>query len=82
MEHIIFHHNIIMSYFTLQNLLQHGFRPNYSCQTQLIDFMDKVQQSMNARQQTDLVFVDFSEVFDTVPHRRLINKLEFYGAHV
>ena len=64
MEHIIFHH--IMSHFTSQNLLnplQHGFRPNHSCQTQLIDFIDEVQQS----------------AFDTVPHRRLINKLEFYG---
>ena len=54
MEHIIFHH--IMSHFTSQNLLnplQHGFRPNHSCQTQLIDFIDEVQRSMNARQQTD-----------------------------
>ena len=80
MEHIIFHH--IMSRFTSQNLLsplQHGFRPNHSCQTQLIDFIDKVQRSMNARQQTDLVFIDFSKAFDKIPHRRLINKLEFYG---
>ena len=71
-----------MSHFTSQNLLnplQHGFRPNHSCQTQLIDFIDEVQRSMNARQQIDLVFIDFSKAFDTVPHRRLINKLEFYG---
>ena len=31
---------------------------------------------MNARQQTDL---DFSKAFDTVPHRRSIKKLGFYG---
>ena len=80
MEHIIFHH--IMSYFTshsLSNPLQHGFRPNHSCQTQLMDFVDEIQQSMNARQQTDLVFIDFSKAFDTVSHRRLLNKLKFYG---
>ena len=34
---------------------------------------------MNARQQTDLLFLGFSKAFDTVPHRRLLNKLNFYG---
>ena len=80
MEHIIFHH--IMSYFTSLNILnplQHGFRPNHSCQTQLVDFIDEIQRSMNTRQQTDLLFIDFSKAFDTVPHRRLLNKLKFYG---
>ena len=69
-----------MSYFTSLNILnplQHGFRPNHSCQTQLIDFIDEVQQSMNVRQQTDLLFLDFSKAFDTVPHRRLLSKLNF-----
>ena len=46
MEHIIFHR--IMMFFTSQNilnLLQHGFRPNNSCETQLIDFVDEIQRS-------------------------------------
>ena len=80
MEHIIFHH--IMLFFTSQNILnplQHGFRPNHSCQTQLIDFIDEIQRSMNDRQQTDLIFIDFSKAFDTVPHIRLLNKLKFHG---
>ena len=29
-------------------------------------------------QQTDLLFIDFSKAFDTVPHERLPNKLKFY----
>ena len=71
-----------MSFFTSQNILnpqQHGFRHNHSCQTQLIDFIDEIQKIMNARQQTDLLFIDFSKAFDTVPHRRLLNKLQFYS---
>ena len=50
MEHIVFHH--IMLFFTSQNILsplQHGLRPNHSCQTQLIDFVDEIQRSMNDR---------------------------------
>ena len=71
-----------MSYFTSLNILnplQHGFRSNHSCQTQLVNFIDEIQRSMNAPQQSDLLFIDFSKAFDTVPHRRLLNKLKFYG---
>ena len=29
--------------------------------------------------QTDLIIMDFAKVFDKVPHRRLLHKLEYYG---
>ena len=48
-----------MSDFTSLNILnplQHGFRPNHSCQTQLVDFIDKIQQSMNAWQQIKVIY--------------------------
>ena len=62
------HH--IMSYFTslnILNLLQHGFRPNHSCQTQLVDFIDEIQRSMNARQQSHLLFdYDYDYDYDLI----------------
>ena len=30
--------------------------------------VDEIQRSMNDRQQTDLIFIDFSKAFDTAPH--------------
>ena len=67
MEHIIFHH--IMNHFDTLNILnplQHGFRPNHSCQSQLISFVEDIQFSMNNHKQVDLLFLDFSKVFGTV----------------
>ena len=61
------------------NPLQHGFRPNHSCQSQLISFVKDIQFSMNNHKQVDLLFLDFSKALDTVPHMRLLNKLLFYG---
>ena len=71
-----------MSHFNtldILNPLQHGFRPNHSCQTQLVSFVEDIQLSMNNHKQIDLLFLDFSKAFDTVPHRQLLNKLIFYG---
>ena len=68
MEHI-FHH--IMNHFNTLNILnplQHGFRPNHSCQSQLISFVEDIQFSMNNHKQIDLLFLEFSKAFDTVPH--------------
>ena len=80
MEHILFHS--IMEHLQDNNILsqfQHGFRPGYSCQTQLIDFIENIQHAMDQRKQVDLILLDFSKAFDTVPHQRLLTKLAHYG---
>ena len=61
---------------------QHGFRPGYSCQTQLIDFIENVQHVMDHQKQVDLILLDFSKAFDTIPHQRLLTKLAYYGIQV
>ena len=57
----------------------HGFRPGYSCQTQLIDFIESIQHAMDRQKQVDLILLDFSKAFDTVSHQRLLTQLAHYG---
>ena len=79
LEHIIFHS--IMDHIQLNNILidnQHGFQPGFSCQTQLISLMEDVSYALDNQLQTDLILLDFSKAFDTVPHKRLLAKLQHY----
>ena len=80
MEHILYHH--IMAHLEQLNILkdyQHGFRKGRSCETQLIITVDEITKSLDNRSQADLLILDFSKAFDTVPHARLLKKLEHYG---
>ena len=80
MEHII--HSHIMNHFENDKTLsdtQHDFRKFQSCETQLILTMNTLAKSLNNRQQTDFVLLDFSKAFDKVCHRKLLLKLHHYG---
>ena len=41
--------------------------------------VEHLARSVNDRNQTDLLILDFSKAFDKVAHKRLLLKLEFYG---
>jgi hypothetical protein len=58
---------------------QHGFRSNHSCESQLLLTVHDLALSLNNKSQTDLAIMDFSKAFDTVPHNRLMLKLDHYG---
>ena len=60
---------------------QHGFRKGRSTTTQLLKFLDKCIQTYASGGVTDVIYLDFAKAFDTVPHKRLIAKLEAYGIH-
>ena len=80
MEHIVFHSIMqYVQYYGILSEFQHGFRPEYSCQTHLINFIENIQHAMDQQKQVDLILVDFSKAFDTVPHQHLLTKLAHYG---
>jgi hypothetical protein len=59
--------------------LQHGFRKNRSCETQLLEFIDDVTKNMENSLQTDVLIMDFSKAFDQVSHNLLTHKLHYNG---
>ena len=75
----------------LQQLLEHieshniykdtltGFRKSYSTGNALLKLRDDIKKSMNAREITIVVLVDFSKAFDTIAHDVLISKMHKQG---
>ena len=80
MEHIITSN--VMRHASTHNILyhlQHGFRDKRSCETQLLEFQNDIVANMNNGKQTDVIVMDFAKAFDKVGHRRLIEKMKYYG---
>ena len=80
LEHIICKH--MLNYLENNKIispLQHGFHKGHSCESQLILTMHDIMQNFDSKQLTDLVILDFSKAFDTVPHKKLLFKLSKYG---
>uniref|UniRef100_A0A452GZ21 Reverse transcriptase domain-containing protein n=1 Tax=Gopherus agassizii TaxID=38772 RepID=A0A452GZ21_9SAUR len=62
--------------------LQHGFTKGRSCQTNLISFFEKVTDYLDKGNAVDIIYLDFSKAFDTVPHGELLVKLEKMGMNM
>ena len=63
----------------LLNVTQYGFIPRRSSSTALLNFLEDVSLSVDNGNEVDAVYLDFRKAFDSVPHKRLIAKIESYG---
>ena len=58
---------------------QYGFINGRSTTTQLLYYLDNCMKTIVDGGVIDTIYLDFCKAFDTVPHRRLVHKLEAYG---
>jgi len=58
---------------------QHGFRPQRSCVTQLLQLVHEWLRILEERGSVDAIFLDFAKAFDKVSHPHLLLKLQHHG---
>ena len=63
----------------LLSSVQHGFVKGRSCTTQLLSVLHDIGASLDSGKALDILYLDFSKAFDSVPHGRLLHKLSLYG---
>ena len=67
------------NFLDIDNLIQFGFQPKYSTTHALINLTESIRQSLDEGRFGFGIFVDLQKAFDTVDHKILLHKLEYYG---
>jgi len=73
----------MLNYFnqTVITKFQHGFVHGRSCLTNLLEVFEHWTSSMDEGYGVDVIYLDYTKAFDTVPHERLLAKLKMLGIH-
>jgi hypothetical protein len=58
---------------------QHGFRPGYSCESQVITDCQNIADSIDNGDKIDAIVIDFSKIFYLVPHDQVLMKIANSG---
>ena len=58
---------------------QHGFLQGRSTVTQLLETLASWTEELDKGNNLNVLYCDFKKAFDTVPHKRLIEKIKAYG---
>ena len=60
---------------------QHGFLKGKSTSTNLLEAINIWTELIEHNIPLDIIYLDYSKAFDTVPHGKLIKKLKTIGIH-
>ena len=58
---------------------QFGFLKGHSSTTQLLHVMDILTKSLDQGVPVDVIYIELQKAFESVPHKRLLYKIEHYG---
>ena len=58
---------------------QFGFQQSKSTEHEILNLYTNVIQSTEKQEKSSCIFLDFAKAFDTVDHKILLQKLDYYG---